>query len=300
MAMARPATEPASLDAVAAAAVGRCGWPVVVCVWAAFALWQAASQFSGALSAMSTDDAMRLAEVRDLMAGQGWFDLTQRRLDPPAGVLMHWSRLIDLPVAALLGLFERLFDADVALKLTLALWPAALLLAAMLACASAAAAIAGPSAGALSAILFVASPAVTAHFDVGAIDHHGAQIALTLAMIACALRLDRSAAAAVGAGVAAAAMTAIGMETAPLLAACAAAIALRWVAIGDAMARGARLFGLAFAGGAVVLAAVTLPPDAWLAPTCDAMGAGHLAVAIIGGLACPRWRRSPSRRSPGS
>jgi hypothetical protein len=41
---------------------------------------------------------MRLVEVRDLIAGQGWFDLTQHRLDPP-GVSIHWSRVIDAPLA---------------------------------------------------------------------------------------------------------------------------------------------------------------------------------------------------------
>jgi len=46
---------------------------------------------------LSTDDAMRLVEVRDLLGGQSWFDLTQYRLAPPEGVRMHWSRLIDLP-----------------------------------------------------------------------------------------------------------------------------------------------------------------------------------------------------------
>ena len=35
---------------------------------------------------MSTDDAMRLVEVRDLIGGQGWFDLFQYRLDPPRHV----------------------------------------------------------------------------------------------------------------------------------------------------------------------------------------------------------------------
>ena len=55
----------------------------------------------GADQDLSTDDAMRLVQVRDLLAGQGWFDLTQYRLNPPDGVAMHWSRLIDLPIAIL-------------------------------------------------------------------------------------------------------------------------------------------------------------------------------------------------------
>src|SRR3954452_14790108 len=44
-------------------------------------------------SFIDTDDAMRLVQVRDLLAGQSWFDLTATRLDPP-GTLMHWSRVV--------------------------------------------------------------------------------------------------------------------------------------------------------------------------------------------------------------
>ena len=55
-----------------------------------------------------TDDAMRLVEVRDLLAGQGWYDLTQHRLDAPYGASMHWSRLIDAPIAGLILLLRPL------------------------------------------------------------------------------------------------------------------------------------------------------------------------------------------------
>ncbi len=51
------------------------------------------------------DDAMRLVEVRDLLNGQGWFDLMQYRLGPAPGTLMHWSRFVDLPIAALISFF---------------------------------------------------------------------------------------------------------------------------------------------------------------------------------------------------
>jgi hypothetical protein len=37
---------------------------------------------TGVFDAMSTDDAMRLVEVRDLINVQGWSDLWQYRLDP--------------------------------------------------------------------------------------------------------------------------------------------------------------------------------------------------------------------------
>jgi len=45
----------------------------------------------GVFDAMSTDDAMRLVQVRDLISGQGWFDLFQYRLDPPAVKTADWN-----------------------------------------------------------------------------------------------------------------------------------------------------------------------------------------------------------------
>ena len=48
------------------------------------------------------DDELRLQQVRDLIAGQGWFDLHQYRVDASdGGVLRHWSRLVDAPIAGL-------------------------------------------------------------------------------------------------------------------------------------------------------------------------------------------------------
>jgi hypothetical protein len=76
----------------------------------------------------STDDAMRLVQIRDLLAGQGWFDLTQHRLDPPAGVAMHWSRLIDLPIAALIRAGELAMPRALAETVATIVWPVGLLL----------------------------------------------------------------------------------------------------------------------------------------------------------------------------
>ncbi|GLK68742.1 hypothetical protein [Hansschlegelia plantiphila] len=260
------------------------GSGLIVFIWAVYAFAMAYGAFGGAIEALSTDDAARLAEVNDLLAGQSWFDLTQYRLNPPDGVVMHWSRVIDLPIALILLAAERLFAQDVALRLTLTLWPLLLLLPALFAVASASRTLAGPSAGVIGAFMLVMSPGVTQRFAPSAIDHHGAQVALALTLLACALRIETSARAAVGAGVCAALMTAIGMETAPHVAVCAAVIALRWAVTGDAMARGARLFGLTFAAGTSAVALATLSPDSWSAPVCDTLGVGHLAIAIVGGL----------------
>src|SRR6202163_2066417 len=105
---------------------------MMLVLWAAVALALAAPSIkSGVFDAMSTDDAMRLVEVRDLIAGQGWFDLMQHRLDPP-GVSMHWSRVIDAPLAALIVMLRPLTGAAGAEAVTLILWPALLFGAALL------------------------------------------------------------------------------------------------------------------------------------------------------------------------
>lgn len=75
------------------------------------------------------DDAMRLVEVRDLLAGQSWFDLTQPRLGLEGGTLMHWSRLIDLPIAGLMSMFRPFVGVAQAEILALAIWPMALAVA---------------------------------------------------------------------------------------------------------------------------------------------------------------------------
>src|ERR1700722_18796945 len=55
---------------------------------------------------LDPDDAMRLSEVRSFLQGQSWFDLTAYRLDPAHPVVMHWSRLVDAPIAFLIQGFE--------------------------------------------------------------------------------------------------------------------------------------------------------------------------------------------------
>ncbi|MFZ1681604.1 MAG: GtrA family protein, partial [Rhizobiaceae bacterium] len=56
----------------------------------------------GDLFGDDNDSMLRLVEVRDLLGGQGWYDLVQHRMGPAGGFEMHWSRLVDAPVAALI------------------------------------------------------------------------------------------------------------------------------------------------------------------------------------------------------
>ena len=84
---------------------------LVVAAWVGFVVYLLVSRWSSVqnFSLSDTDDNMRLAQVRAwLNDGQGWYDLRQYKLDPPAGANIHWSRLVDLPLAGLI-LLGRLF-----------------------------------------------------------------------------------------------------------------------------------------------------------------------------------------------
>jgi hypothetical protein len=202
---------------------------VLLCIiWAATVLTYLVTSF-GAGENLSTDDAMRLVQVRDLLAGQGWFDTTQYRLNPPDGVAMHWSRLIDLPIAVLIRAGATVLPQAMAERIATIVWPTALLLIFLAGVVRLARELAGDAAARLALIFAALTAPVLQHFRPGAIDHHNAQLTLliwSLALIAPAEVRPRVAALA---AMLCALSLAIGVEMEPAIAAIAALIVLRWV-----------------------------------------------------------------------
>lgn len=70
-----------------------------------------------------TDDAARLVQVRELLAGQGWFDMRMLRFGGADPLISHWSRIIDLPLAAMIAAMSPVFGQATAEALTRVLWP---------------------------------------------------------------------------------------------------------------------------------------------------------------------------------
>ena len=104
---ARPAAALSSSRAAGAPAESF-NWPLLLLVFVLMAAGLVAKAWlnAGKIPLLNdTDDAMRMVQVRDLLAGQGWYDMTQWRLDAPGGVFMHWSRIIDIPLVLLLKFF---------------------------------------------------------------------------------------------------------------------------------------------------------------------------------------------------
>ncbi|NIJ32995.1 hypothetical protein [Sphingomonas oligoaromativorans] len=175
------------------------------------------------------DDLMRLQQVRDWIAGQSWFDVTQYRVNPPAGLPMHWSRLLDVPIAAVILLFRPLLGQ-----------PAAELVACVVVPFLTFAALTGLIAR-ITRQIFDSRPlallaAVFCGADAGSyalahplrIDHHGWQAVCAL-LIVSALLGRRSPRRAALAGAAAALWMHISLEGIVFAAASGAGLGLRWV-----------------------------------------------------------------------
>lgn len=253
---------------------------LLIACWVVLAVPVLASQFGRLPDGVSTDDAMRLVGVRDLLAGQPWFDLTQHRLGQ-GGASMHWSRLVDAPIALLLLALKLVFSAPVAERLTLTIWPLLVMLPALAGLRAVAAALGVALAGNAALVLGVFLLPLLGHFRLGAIDHHNVQIALLLWAIAWGLRPGIRAA--VASALAMSLSLAIGLEMLPAIAVLAAGVGVRWIVLGDAVKRESVAFGVAFALGVAALLLATSAPASWFVPACDAVSVVHAAVAIVGG-----------------
>ncbi|WP_298399898.1 hypothetical protein [Sphingobium sp.] len=125
------------------------------------------------------DDALRLEEVRDWIAGQSWFDVTQYRVNPPDGAPMHWSRIVDLPIAAMILIARPLFGPVTAELLATLIVPLLLLGGLTFATYIGNKWIGGRPAALLGTAMLLTTPSILVQFPPYRIDHHGWQIMLS-------------------------------------------------------------------------------------------------------------------------
>lgn len=215
------------------------------------------------------DDAMRLVQIRDWIGGQAFWDVSQHRVNPPLGGPMHWSRIVDMPVAALILLFTPLLGATQAEILACVIVPLLLLGGLTAALFIAARRIAGPIVALLSVVLLLTTPSILVQFTPLRIDHHGWQILLA-AIALCGATDDRPARGGTVAALALALWLQISSESLPYVALFGAAFALRhWIARDQAPRFIA--FALTLGGAALFLLALLRGPNAAMASHCDAL-----------------------------
>ncbi len=245
-----------------------------------------------------TDDAMRMIQIRDWMGGQGWYDLRALRLDPPAGVLMHWSRVVDIPVAGLIRLFDLFADQQTAERLARIVFPLVMQACLLLATGLCGRLLAGAFGGTIAIFLTIGSGMSLWQFIPGRIDHHGPQIVLLALMTwACLCALDpKRPHMAAAAGLFAALSLSIAIENLPFIIVLMAIFPLAYAVLGAPMRAALVWMGAGFAASLTLCYALFQSPSLWLVSACDALSAVHIRAALAGGAAMillaafDRWR----------
>jgi hypothetical protein len=151
-------------------------WNVAFAAAVGLAVWDVAADPTRLLIALGdSDDATRLTQVRQLMAGQGFFDLTLARYGGAEPLISHWSRLIDVPLALLIGFFSLFLSPGNAELATRFLWPTLLLVVLAGLMAVAIDSRWGRRAALITIALVVLLPG-RPQFVPGRIDHHSVMI----------------------------------------------------------------------------------------------------------------------------
>lgn len=228
------------------------------------------------------DDAARLVQVRAFMAGAPWFDTTTFTMGGAGGMLSHWSRLIDLPIAMLIwcaGLFVPVAQAELFAR---AVWPMMVLAPLLSVLLKTVTDTAGEQAGRIALALAMLCPLGIYQFDVGRIDHHNVMIATTVSAAVMMWAYPRSGGAWLWSGGLCGLALTIGFESLAPVAALAIFAAL-WGLFDRAQARQAQLFTgalmAAIAGGFLL----SIPPSRWFAIHCDAISLNIVSLALMAG-----------------
>ncbi|MHA6718009.1 AcrB/AcrD/AcrF family protein [Sphingomonas sp. RS6] len=272
------------------------GWTLVV--WLCVTIWFLVQRQGNIywLSLGDTDDNMRLMQVRALLAGQGWYDLRQYRMDPALGGFdIHWSRIVDLPIAGLILLLKPFVGMATAEKWACGLAPLLPLSITMVALSLAVRRLVAPLAWpiALALLVFTCSSTLPM-FAPMRIDHHGWQLA-ALAVTVAGLADRRGVRGGAVVGLASAFSLNIGLEMLPFCAMAGAIIALRWV-WDAADARRLLVYGATLGGGSAVGFAA-FASYANQAMRCDALTPVWLSVMVAAGaLLVALALVSPARR----
>ncbi len=229
-----------------------------------------------------TDNLMRLAEVRDWLAGQSWFDTHQYRVLPPDGISMHWSRYIDAGIAGIYIVSSWFVDPASAELLAVALWPAFLACLMVLILGHCTYRLFGRAAAAGALLAFLSLGRLVGEFIPTRIDHHNFQMLCATAVFYLSVIPGRSRLLGALAGAITALNLAIGLEMLPALATIWGLMALRYAFARPSSGDWLLGYGLSLAVAAPLLMAGQTPMSAWATNYCDVLAPPVLALAAIG------------------
>lgn len=256
---------------------------MLVLAWLAYATVAIANrwQLIRAFALPDTDDNLRMAQVRAWLGGQGWFDLVQHRFDPAhGGGNIHWSRLVDLPIAGIILVMRPLVGGADAERIAVAVAPLLPLLVLMFALALTMKRLVHDKGWPLPVIGLLSAYSTIGMFVPLRIDHHGWQLAL-LGLAVAGVADPRRARGGAMLGIATGLSLAIGLEMMIYLALLGGATVLLWVADRDQRRRlAAYSAALVATTGAGFLAFASY---ANRLPVCDALSPVWLSDAAVAG-----------------
>lgn len=228
-----------------------------------------------------TDDNMRFNQVRDWLAGQGWYDLRQYRLNPPVGFSIHWSRLVDLPLAALIVTLKPLLGTQEAYRIACAIAPMLPMLLAFVMMAVVARRLLSPGSYLLALAILLCAGDAMGMWTPLRIDHHGWQLAF-LMMTVAGLTEPNMRRSGVMIALSSALSLAIGLEMLPYIAFAGAAVALHWAWDARETER-MRSYGATMAVATTLCFLIFASNDNWHA-VCDALSPVWLTIVAAASL----------------
>ena len=255
---------------------------VVVIAWLLFCAWFLYDRWNDIrfFRLGDTDDNMRMMQVRGLLHGQGWFDLRQYRLNPPIGSNIHWSRLVDLPIAGLILLLRPLIGGAAAERWAVGIAPLLPYLVLLFSVALTVRRLIDRRAYLLAfAALFFAG-STNGMFMPERIDHHGWQLAF-LALAVAGMADPKRTRGGLTLGFATALSLAIGLEMLVYLAIAGVIQVLFWIDERDERER-LRAYAVSLSAGTAV-GFLLFASYANRLPVCDALSPVWLSDALLGG-----------------
>jgi hypothetical protein len=255
---------------------------IVVLAWLTFCAWYLWDNYEAVrwFRLGDTDDNMRMMQVRGLLHGQGWYDLRQHRLNPPLGANIHWSRLVDLPIAGLILGLRPLLGGPMAERWAVGVAPLLPYLLLLFSLALTARRLIDRRAYPLTFLALMFAGSTNGMFMPERIDHHGWQLAL-LALSVSAIADPKRGRGGLVLGISTALSLAIGLEMIIYLAILGAAVVLFWV---DDVEERDRLRAYALSlSGATALSFLIFASYDNRAPVCDALSPVWLSDALLGG-----------------
>ena len=256
---------------------------IIVAAWLVYIAWILFNRWAliRGFALPDTDDNLRMAEVRAWLGGQGWFDLRQHRFDPVhGGANIHWSRLVDLPIAGIILLVKPFVGGADAERVAVALAPLLPLLLLMYSLALTMKRLVDDRAWMLPIIGLLCAYSTIAMFAPLRIDHHGWQLAF-LGLAVSAMADPKRARGGAVLGIATGLSLSIGLEMMIYLALLGGATVLFWVADRDERRRLAAYSAalVATTGAGFLLFASEDNRRA----VCDALSPVWLSDAAVGG-----------------